>query len=104
MTRQHGRRNRPVPRPKRGSTDPADASLRYLMYVLLPAWFVPGVVDWWMHRRTRIERTSGLPESLIHALMMTEVGVPVLLRFSWRSTRRCWHCPTARSCCTACAS
>jgi hypothetical protein len=40
---------------------PADAesvTIRYLMYVLLPAWFVPAVADYLMHRRTRIERTS----------------------------------------------
>ncbi|WP_249374782.1 diguanylate cyclase [Streptomyces sp. I05A-00742] len=49
------------------------------MYGLLPSWFVPGVADWVMHRRTRIEDTSGTKESLIHALMMTEVGVPIAL-------------------------
>jgi hypothetical protein len=32
------------------------------MYVLLPAWFVPGIADYVMHR-TRIERPSGLGES-----------------------------------------
>jgi hypothetical protein len=64
------------------SSDPADVesvTIRYLMYVLLPAWFVPGVADYVMHHRTRIERTSGLGESVIHALMMAEVSVPVLL-------------------------
>ena len=48
------------------SADPADVesvTVRYLMYVLLPAWFVPGIADYVMHRRTRIERTSGLEES-----------------------------------------
>src|SRR6266566_5679152 len=49
------------------------------MYVLLPAWFVPGAADYLMHRRTRIERTSGLGESAIHALMMAEISVPLLL-------------------------
>ena len=47
-------------------------TVRYLMYVLLPAWFVPGVADYVMHRRTRIERASGLGESGTHALMMAE--------------------------------
>ncbi len=72
-------RERPVLRP---SADPADVesvTVRYLMYVLVPAWFVPGVADYIMHRRTRIERTSGLRESAIHALMMAEMGVPVAL-------------------------
>src|SRR4051812_35688447 len=54
------------------------ATRRYLMYGLLPAWFVPGIADWVMHRRTRIESTSGTRESLIHSLMMVEVGVPLL--------------------------
>jgi len=64
------------------SADPSDVesvTLRYLMYVLVPAWFVPGVADWVMHRKTRMERTSGLRESLVHALMMGEISVPVTL-------------------------
>jgi hypothetical protein len=68
--------------PMRVSGDPADVesvTIRYLMYVLLPAWLVPGLADYLMHRRTRIERTSGLRESAIHALMMAEISVPVLL-------------------------
>src|SRR4051794_28549338 len=71
-------RARPVLRPRAGSGDVENATLRYLMYVLLPAWFVPGVLDWWMHRRTRIGKSAGVRESLIHALMMPEVGFPVL--------------------------
>ena len=51
----------------------------YLMYLILPLWLVPGVADWVFHRRSRIEATSGLKESLIHAVMMAEVGVAVLL-------------------------
>jgi hypothetical protein len=64
------------------SADPADVEsvmVRYLMYVLLPAWFIPGIADYVMHRRTRIERTSGLGESAVHALMMAEISVPLLL-------------------------
>ncbi|MFC3574250.1 diguanylate cyclase [Streptomyces yaanensis] len=56
-----------------------EVTTRYLMYGLLPSWFVPGLADWVMHRRTRIEDTAGARESLIHALMMTEVGVPLAL-------------------------
>ncbi|MGP3949996.1 diguanylate cyclase [Streptomyces sp. 7N604] len=56
-----------------------DATVRYLMYGLLPSWFVPGLADWVMHRRTRIEDTTGTKESLIHSLMMAEVGVPIAL-------------------------
>ena len=57
--------------PMQVSADPADVgavTIRYLMYVLLPAWFLPGIAGYVMHRRTRIERTSGLREfSLIAA-------------------------------------
>lgn len=62
--------------------DPADiraVTMRYLMYVVLPAWFVPGIADYVLHRRTRIEQTSGAGESAIHVLMMGEIAVPVTL-------------------------
>jgi hypothetical protein len=55
------------------------AMRRYVMYFLLPMWVVPGALDHLWHRRTRIETTSGLEESLIHSLMMTEIGIPILL-------------------------
>jgi hypothetical protein len=64
------------------SGDPGDVqavTVRYLLYVMLPAWLVPGIADYIMHRRTRIERTSGARESLIHLLMMTEIAVLVTL-------------------------
>ncbi|OIJ68384.1 hypothetical protein [Streptomyces mangrovisoli] len=61
------------------STEVEDASRRFLLYGLLPSWVVPGLADWWMHKRTRIEHTSGTKESAVHALMMTEAGVPVLM-------------------------
>jgi hypothetical protein len=57
--------------------DVGEATTRYLLYGLLPSWFVPGIADWVMHRRTRIEDTAGTKESLIHSLMMAEVGVPI---------------------------
>lgn len=64
------------------SSDPADVrsvTVRYLLYVLLPAWIIPGTADYVMHRRTRIQDTSGTKESLIHTLMMTEIAAPVTL-------------------------
>jgi hypothetical protein len=66
----------------RVSSDPSDVesvTVRYLMYVLTPGWLLPGIVDYLMHRRTRIEQTSGLRESAIHSLMMAEIAVPVTL-------------------------
>ncbi|MFE2104062.1 diguanylate cyclase [Streptomyces sp. PTD9-10] len=61
------------------STAVEDASRRFLLYGVLPLWVVPGLADWWMHRRTRIEHTSGTKESAVHALMMTEAGIPVVM-------------------------
>lgn len=48
---------------------------------LIPAWGVPGLVDWWFHRRSGIERPDhgGTEASLIHSLMLAESGLAVLL-------------------------
>lgn len=44
-------------------------SVRYLMYVLTPAWVVPGTADYVMHRRTAPTRSPRQPEhDLLHAL------------------------------------
>ena len=45
----------------------------------MPLWLGAGLADWYIHRRTRIEDTAGARESMIHALMFAETGVPVLL-------------------------
>ncbi|WP_354676725.1 diguanylate cyclase [Cupriavidus plantarum] len=50
-----------------------------LLYGLVPLWIFAGVGDWWCHRRTAIERNAGLRESIMHSLMMIEVGIPVLM-------------------------
>lgn len=55
------------------------ATRRYLLYFMLPLWIVPGFLDYLWHRRTKIETTSGTHESMIHSLMMTETGIPVLM-------------------------
>lgn len=66
----------PVPQ---GSDELEVITRRFLLYGVLPLWFVPAVADHLMHRRTDIEHTSGTRESAIHALMMAEAGVPVML-------------------------
>jgi hypothetical protein len=62
-----------------GRAQVEDATLRYLMYGLLPAWTIPAAADWFLHRRTRIQENAGPRESLIHLLMMAEVGLPAVL-------------------------
>ncbi|MGW2425147.1 diguanylate cyclase [Streptomyces sp. NPDC001709] len=64
------------------------ATTRFLLYGLLPGWFVPGLADWVMHRHTRIEDTAGTKESLLHALMMAEVGLPIALTLRYRINPR----------------
>jgi hypothetical protein len=51
----------------------------YMLYVLVPGWIIPGLADYLCHRRSRIETTSGLREAVLHYLMITVVGVPILL-------------------------
>ena len=38
---------------------------------------VAGVADWPCHRASHIERTTGAKETLIHLLMLAEIGVPL---------------------------
>lgn len=55
------------------------AGRRFLMSAVVPLWLGAGFADWCCHRRTNIETTSGTRESAIHALMMTEAGIPAAL-------------------------
>ena len=59
------------------STDALIAAV--LMYGVAPVWLVAGFADYLCHRAQRIEATTGLRESLLHAVQMAEVGVPALL-------------------------
>ena len=61
------------------STDPRDALPRYMMRIFVPLWAAAGLSDWYWHKRTDIEHTAGLPESLLHIVMFGEAGVPLLL-------------------------
>ena len=50
--------------------------LRYsLMYGVLPLWILAGLADWGCHRRTSIERTSGLRESAFHFVLFGQMGL-----------------------------
>lgn len=50
-----------------------------ILYVCIPLWMAVGLGDWLFHRMTRISETSGLKESLLHLLMLSEIGIPMLL-------------------------
>lgn len=63
-----------------GRKDSAEEAVqRLLLGGVLPLWLGAGAADWYLHKRTRIEETSGARESLIHHLMFAETGLPVLL-------------------------
>ncbi len=49
-----------------------------LVYLVLPAWLLVGFADYVCHRIQRIEHANGAKESLLHWLMLGEVGVPLL--------------------------
>jgi hypothetical protein len=50
----------------------------YLLYALIPLWLLTGLLDWMCHRASRIETTSGVPESAIHLALFAEAGIALL--------------------------
>ena len=50
----------------------------FLMYVVVPVWLLAGLADYLCHRASRVEHTSGVPETLLHLLQFALVGVPLL--------------------------
>jgi hypothetical protein len=59
--------------------DTTETTRNFVLYFAMPLWMVMGFADYLCHRATQIERTSGLKESLLHALMLVEMGIPVVL-------------------------
>jgi len=55
-----------------------DAARFILVYLVMPAWLLAGVADWACHRRAGLEHTTGVKESLLHLLMLAQMGVGVL--------------------------
>ena len=48
-----------------------------LVYVVLPLWMLCGFLDYLCHRVSHIADANGARESLIHWLMLAEVGLPL---------------------------
>ncbi|HEY3909904.1 MAG TPA: hypothetical protein VGM07_08445 [Stellaceae bacterium] len=51
---------------------------RLLLHFIIPLWLGAGIADWTCHRTSHIETTTGAKETLIHLLMLVEMGTPVL--------------------------
>jgi hypothetical protein len=67
--------------PRRVQQGPSPSGLRTALVVGLCAWLGPGLLDWWCHRKTAIEhpRNGAVTESLLHAAMLAEGGIPLVL-------------------------
>lgn len=50
-----------------------------LLYAVLPCWIAAGFADYWCHRATAIERTSGTKESVLHLLQFGLIAIPTIL-------------------------
>ena len=55
-----------------------------ISWFILPLWFAAGFADYQFHRRTKIEENSGVRESLVHHLMMAEIGLPLIMAAFFR--------------------
>ncbi len=55
-----------------------------ICWFILPLWLAAGFADYIFHRRTHIEESSGVRESLIHHVMMAEVGLPLVMAAFFR--------------------
>lgn len=53
--------------------------LNLILFVILPLWGFSGLWDWWCHKKSNIASTSGLKESLIHAMMGLQIAIPMFL-------------------------
>ncbi len=54
-------------------------TLYFICYFAVPLWLLAGISDWACHRATAIETNSGWRESIIHSIMLIEMGIPILL-------------------------
>ena len=62
-------------------------SAPYLLlgFVVLPLWVAAGFADYACHRAARIQINSGTPESLLHLVQFSLIGLPVMLALFLRA-------------------
>jgi hypothetical protein len=53
--------------------------LNMILFLIMPLWGLSGLLDWWCHRKSEIEKTSGIKESFLHSLMGAQIGIPIFL-------------------------
>lgn len=59
--------------------DTSQILINLLLFVFLPLWGIAGFADWCCHRATNIETTTGVKESLMHAVMGIQIAIPIIL-------------------------
>ena len=55
----------------------SSAAASLLIFAVLPMWIAAGLADYFCHRATSIETTSGTTESILHLVQFSLVGIPV---------------------------
>jgi hypothetical protein len=55
----------------------APAAASVLIFAVLPIWIAAGLADYFCHRITSIEKTSGTTESILHLVQFSLVGIAV---------------------------
>ena len=59
--------------------DTSQLLINFLLFMLLPIWGIAGLADWFCHRATKIEHTSGVKETLMHSVMGIQIAIPLVL-------------------------
>ena len=59
--------------------DTSQLLINLLLFVFLPLWGLAGLADWFCHRATNIEETTGIKESLMHVVMGIQIAIPIVL-------------------------
>jgi hypothetical protein len=63
-----------------------EAAIFGILGVLLPAWILFGLADWYFHKKSDIAHTSGWRESGLHLLLTGQAGFGVLLAMFFEVT------------------
>jgi hypothetical protein len=64
--------------------------LSFLAWVLYPLWLAAGAADYLCHRRTHIERTSGVVESWLHVAQFLSIAALLALATLFAVTMSVW--------------
>ncbi len=64
--------------------DTGQLLINFLLFLYLPLWGIAGLADWFCHRATNIESTTGIKESLMHSVMGIQTAIPIVLCLSFR--------------------